>query len=122
METIAGANRFFLVFEWDEDFKKINSAFLYRLFKYHKMALEFLDEDRVEGLKFISALNYDIGRNIVEWDKYGKIKKGEDELKVFNKLMGEKPTKESLIYNLKIPLFWALYRNRKTNFDKEEDI
>jgi CRISPR-associated protein Csm1 len=104
----------------DEDSKKINSSFLYRLLKYHQMALEFLDNNRVDGLKFISALNYDIGRNIVEWNKEGKIVSGEDEYDFLQCLINERPHKSSLMYNLKIPLFWTLYRNRKATISKED--
>ena len=86
------------------------------------MALCFLDEEKVEGLKYLSALSYDIGRNIVEWDKNGKIKKGYEEYKGLQRLIciNEKPNKDSLIYNVKIPLFWSLYRNRRTG--KDENI
>lgn len=98
----------------DSEAKRINASFLYRLLGYHRMALDFMDRDRIEGLKYMSALNYDIGRNIVEWDKEGKIVSGEEEYDYLQCLINRKPRKDSLIYNLKIPLFWTLYRNRKS--------
>lgn len=90
----------------------INSAFLNRLLKYHQIALGYFDANRVEGLRYLSALSYDIGRNIVEWDKEGNIIQGREERKGLQSLLNDKPDKHSLIYNIKVPLFWALYRNR----------
>ena len=95
----------------DED-SKINTAFLHRLNEYHRMALSFFDEKKIEGLKFLSSLSYDIGRNIIKWDKEGKVIKGQEEKIALQMLLNEKLDEQSLIYNLKMPLFWALYRNR----------
>ena len=75
------------------------------------MALRFLDENKVDGLKYLSALSYDIGRNIVKRDKSGRITKGEEEQKTLQALVNGKPDKNSLIYNAKVPLFWALFRS-----------
>jgi len=91
----------------------ITSAFIYRLLKYHNMATKYFDEGRVEGLKFLSALSYDIGRNVIKRDKAGNIKVGRDESFALQRLTGIVKKKSSLIYNLKVPAFWALYRNRK---------
>jgi len=91
----------------------ITSGFLYRLLKYHDMATKYFDEGRVEGLKFLSALSYDIGRNVIKRDKAGNIKVGRDESFALQRLTGIAKKKSSLIYNLKVPAFWALYRNRK---------
>ena len=81
------------------------------------MALRFLDKNKIEGLKYLSALSYDVGRNIVEKDKDGRITKGQEEQEVLQALINKIPDKDSLIYNIKVPLFWALYRNRKTFID-----
>lgn len=104
----------------------ITSGFVYRLLEYHDMALKFFDENKVEGLKFLSALSYDIGRNVIKRDKAGNIKRGKEEASILQgklidiaekegilqgKDIAEK--KRALIYNLKIPAFWVLYRNRK---------
>ena len=91
----------------------ITSAFLYRLLKYHNMATKYFDEGRVEGLKFLSALSYDIGRNVIRRDKAGNIKVGRDESFALQRLTVIAKKKSSLIYNLKVPAFWTLYRNRK---------
>lgn len=91
----------------------ITSGFLYRLLKYHDMATKYFDEGRVEGLKFLSALSYDIGRNVIKRDKAGNILKGRDESFTLQRLTNIADKKSSLIYNLRIPAFWALYRNRK---------
>ncbi len=95
----------------DED-SKINTAFLYRLNVYHQMALNFLNDKKLEGLKYLSSLSYDIGRNIIKWDKDGRIIQGKEEKMALQLLLNEKLDEQSLIYNIKIPLFWALYRNR----------
>lgn len=97
-----------------DDNSNINKSFLYRLLEYHNMALSYLnkDEKKIEGLKFIAALNYDIGRNIIKRDKFNKIIKGSEELKKLNLLMDISENEKSLINNIKIPLFWTLYRNR----------
>ena len=91
----------------------MTSAFIYRLLKYHDIATKYFDESRVEGLKFLSALSYDIGRNVIKRDRAGNIKVGRDESFTLQKLTNIADKKSSLIYNLKIPAFWALYRNRK---------
>lgn len=83
------------------------------------MALKFLDKNKVEGLKYLSALSYDMGRNIVERDKEGKIKKGHEEQEVLQSLINKKPDKDALMYNFKMPLFWALYRNRKIRTNED---
>ncbi len=91
----------------------ITFGFLYRLLEYHDMATSFFDEGRVEGLKFLSALSYDTGRNVIKRDKAGNIVRGEDESFTLQRLTNIADKKNSLIYNLKIPAFWTLYRNRK---------
>lgn len=97
----------------DNKGSNINISFLHRLLEYHRMALRFLVEKKIEGLKYLSALSYDVGRNIVERNKNGIITKGEEEQKVLQALINKIPDKRSLIYNIKISLFWALYRYRK---------
>ncbi|MGR3220096.1 MAG: type III-A CRISPR-associated protein Cas10/Csm1 [Candidatus Anammoxibacter sp.] len=101
----------------------ISTSFLHRLFEYHRMALKFVNEDKgkIEGLKYLSALSYDIGRNIVVWNKDGTIKNGEEDQKGLNPLFSDKPDENSLISNVKVPLFWALYRNRRIMKDSNSD-
>jgi len=91
----------------------ITLGFVYRLLEYHHMATKHFDENKVEGLKFLSTLSYDIGRNVIKRDRAGNIKEGKDEALALQRLMSITEKKNSLIYNLKIPAFWALYRNRK---------
>lgn len=97
----------------------INKGFLYRLLKYHNMALDYFNNGKIEGLKFISALYYDIGRNIIDRDKDKKIIKGKEEFikltKLENIIENQAPIK-----NIKIPLFWTLYNARHHNFNTEE--
>lgn len=111
----------FLNEKLNDDNSEINSSFLYRLFKYHQMALSFINENKIEGLKYLSALSYDIGRNIIKRDKDGRITKGNDEFQKLQRLINDKPDHSALICNIKIPLFWAMYRNRRTSIVKEED-
>ncbi|MBI5208295.1 MAG: hypothetical protein HY934_10990, partial [Candidatus Firestonebacteria bacterium] len=101
---------FFLFLNKILDNSEINTAFLYRLLKYHQMALTYLDEGKVEGLKYLSNLSYEIGRKIIIREEDERIKK---DYIILHKLINEKPNKDSLIYNLKIPIFWALYRHRE---------
>lgn len=91
----------------------ITSGFVHRLLEYHNMATEYFDEDKVKGLRFSSALSYDIGRNVIKRDKRGEITKGAYESLGLQRLVDIADKKKSLIYNLKIPAFWALYRDRK---------
>ncbi|HAB52279.1 MAG TPA: hypothetical protein DCE80_08940, partial [Ignavibacteriales bacterium] len=101
----------------DDKKSNINTSFLHRLLEYHRMALRFLDDEKVGGLKYLSALSYDIGRNIVKRDKSGNIIKGQDEQEFLQTLINNVPDNDSLICNIKVPLFWALYRNRRTFID-----
>lgn len=114
-EKMSELTDFFLFLDekLSDDNSNVNPAFLYRLLQYHRMALSYLDKDKIEGLKYLSALSYDMGRNIIERDKKGVIKKGHQEQRVFQSLINQRPDKSSIVYNMKIPLFWALYRNRK---------
>ena len=100
----------------DKD-SNINMSFLYRLLDYHRMALTYIDEDKIEGLKFASALNYDLGRNIYSGGEYkrGELrdkKKRNEEMRQINKLLDIKKKENSLMYRIKLSLFWSLYRNR----------
>ncbi|MGA1871279.1 MAG: type III-A CRISPR-associated protein Cas10/Csm1 [bacterium] len=114
---------FFLFFneKLNEKNPRINAAFLYRLLEYHRMALTYFDEDNIIGLKYLSALSYDIGRNIIEKNKEGNIKVEQEEYKMLQSLINEKPTEDSLINYMKIPLFWALFRNRKIKSTTDEN-
>lgn len=95
---------------------KISSSFLNRLLQYHRMFLEANvenDEGKINlmGLRYHSLMAYDIIRNIA------KLKGNElinaDEIEQLYKLYDLKNADISLMKNLKIPLFWAMYKNRK---------
>ncbi|MBI5185783.1 MAG: type III-A CRISPR-associated protein Cas10/Csm1 [Nitrospinae bacterium] len=96
----------------DKD-SKIKTGFAHRLFEYHRMALSFFEEGKIEGLKYLSALSYDMGRNLIKRDAQGKIIRGMEEYIALQPLINDSPNKISLISKVKIPLFWALYRNRR---------
>ena len=95
----------------DKD-SNINVSFLYRLLDYHRMAVTYIDEDKIEGLKFASALNYDLGRNIYKGGEIRNKKKRNEEMRQINKLLDIKKKENSLIYRIKPCVFWSLYRNR----------
>jgi CRISPR-associated protein Csm1 len=96
-----------------DDNSEINNSFLQRMLRYQRMAASYLDSNNIEGLKFLSQLSYDIGRNIIKRDRDGGIVKGQEELLFLQKLFNKIPTKDDLIYSLKVPLFWVIYRNRR---------
>ena len=105
---------FFLFLNQKLNEETFKYGFVYKLLKYHNMAKNYFEENKIEGLKFLSALSYEIARNVIKRDKNsGKIIKGQEEFLELQRLMNITDGKNSLIYNLKIPVFWALYRNRK---------
>jgi len=94
----------------DKD-EKVNSSFLYRMLKYHEMFLS-TEEGFIEGFKFHSAMSRDVRRNIERRDRQGNVINQE----LINKLLplyevGDGFDKR-LMKNLKIPVFWTLYKNR----------
>ena len=95
----------------DED-EKVNASFLYRMLKYHEMYKNFAERDLIEGLKFHSAMSRDVRRNIERKDKHGNII-NQEFINILQPLyeVGE-GFNESLMNNLKIPVFWTLYKNR----------
>jgi CRISPR-associated protein Csm1 len=90
---------------------RINIGFVHRMFKYHQLFLEF-EKGKVEGLRFLSLMNYDVARNI-QVIKDGRLINRE-EIQRLKPLYepGETLNKE-LLRNLKIPLFIALYKQRR---------
>ncbi|MEN3013934.1 MAG: type III-A CRISPR-associated protein Cas10/Csm1 [Endomicrobiia bacterium] len=103
--------------EFNREGSKINSAFLYRLLKYHNMYLNTKkDKYDIRNLLYHSLMAYDVKRNIIQ------IKKENGQTKIVNEeLINElqklykislDPQEEILMKNLKIPLFWVLYKNR----------
>ena len=132
----AGKNRlnlFNTVVEWENlskltDFKdflnqsvrdgasEISSSFLNRLLKYHNMFRQAYVGDAggkldLAGLRFHALMAYDIRRNIARY-KDNKLV-NEEEIGELYRLYDLKRIDSSLMQNLKIPLFWAMYKNRK---------
>ncbi len=99
-----------------EDFKDIlTTEFIHRLLTYQRM---FLDSQRgdVRKLLFHSHMHYDVRRNLTE-----RVLDMEDIEKKnwfnenINKLMlrlYQSPIDKDLMGNLKIPVYWTLYKNR----------
>ncbi|MCL5022269.1 MAG: type III-A CRISPR-associated protein Cas10/Csm1 [Nitrospirae bacterium] len=96
-----------------DDNSRINSAFVNRLLSYHRLSKLFVDEGRIEGLKYVSLLNYDLGRNIFKKDTENMQFKVIEAYNIFQGLINENINEQSLMYNLKVPIYWVLYRNRR---------
>lgn len=105
MAALAG---FFLVLNEQVRDAKIKTTFLHRLLEYHQQALEFIDNNKVEGLRYLSLLSYDIGRNLRARDKPD----GGSAFNMFRQVIDEKPSVNSLIYAIKISASWAIFSNR----------
>jgi CRISPR-associated protein Csm1 len=106
-----------------EEFDNIlTTGFIYRLLTYQQM---YLDSPRdVKKLIFHSHMYYDVRRNITE-----RIMELEDEQKKewFNKnifplilKLYKTPVDKSIMNNLKIPVYWVLYKNRQYKKGGEE--
>ncbi|RMG24667.1 MAG: hypothetical protein D6732_23400, partial [Methanobacteriota archaeon] len=88
---------------------KINSAFLYRLLRYQRMAIDYCKNGKIEGLLYLSHLSYDIARNI-QTDKNPDMKR---ELSFLHKLSQiHNPVERKIIEHIHIPIFYALYKHR----------
>lgn len=109
----------FLNHRLTQNHPNLNTAFLHRVLRYRDLAKDFLGHQCVAGLKYVSLLSYDIGRNIVEYDKKGEISQGEEDLYILAPLMDVSKQKDSLIYNVGISVDWVLYRHRASNKDVE---
>ncbi|RNC67985.1 MAG: type III-A CRISPR-associated protein Cas10/Csm1 [Desulfuromonadales bacterium] len=96
--------------EYRNDKSKVEAAFLYRLLKYHELYRQTKQGD-IRGWKFKAALSRDIERNIIRKSN-GQIinKKLIDQLKPLYAVNDK--VDEHLMNNLKIPVFWTLYKNR----------
>lgn len=98
---------------FNEEGSKVNASFLYRLLKYHEMYLEFAQKDLIDGLRFHSLMARDVRRNIERRGKNGEILNPE----IINALyplytIKKEDFNEFLMKNLKLPVFWVLYKNR----------
>ena len=85
----------------------INASFIYRLLVYHKMALKTKQD--IRNLKYRPLLSYDIGRNIIKKDKAGNII-NMDEIEKLQEII---EISSPLITGLKIPISYAMYKNRR---------
>lgn len=81
-------------------------SFLYRLFKYHNMYLKTKEKNyNFRNLLYIPLMTYDISRNI-------KRDGNEKSIELIKNLQKIYLNEENLMENLKIPLFYAIYKNR----------
>lgn len=94
---------------------KINNSFLYRLLRYHRMAENVFKEKEIDPyyFRFHSLMAYDIGRNFL---KHGKTENETvaEEVKELKRLYDLDGKDNSLMLNLKIPLFWTMYHFRNS--------
>lgn len=96
---------------FNEEDAKVNASFLYRLLKYHEMYLSS-EDGIVEGLKFHSLMTRDVRRNIEKKNKQGNVLN-----QIFLDMLSPlyivgTGFNKTLMNNLKIPVFWTLYKNR----------
>lgn len=94
-----------------DDDSRLNTAFVYRLFKYHRLFMDYREKGKVEGLRFHSLMNYDIVRNIKRIKNKEVINQAELDRLVPLYVAGDDLDTE-LLRNLKIPLTISLYKNR----------
>ncbi len=87
-------------------------SFLHRLLEYHQMYLD-LEKGNIKGALYRSRMAYDIGRNLKKKDKDKQ--KVEEELITWLEHLysNDKGVKNDLMKNMKIPVFWVLYKNRR---------
>lgn len=83
---------------------KFSISFLYRLLVYQKMS-------RSEDLLYEAKLSYDIARNFK--DNKGEYIVNKDIQKILDSLLVENVNKKIYWKNLKLPITWAAYKNRK---------
>lgn len=104
----------------NHDFDDIlTTRFIHKLLTYHKMYLDFKKGD-VAKLIFHSRMNYDVRRNLDERlvkrdDSESKEWFKENVLTAIQRLY-QTPVEDTLMTNLKIPVYWTLYKNRE--YDK----
>jgi CRISPR-associated protein Csm1 len=108
----------FLNGEIEDNASRMKRSFLYRLLAYQKLFLQS-EDGKIEGLKFHSLMNYDVRRNIEQKNKKGEVINSEtiERLGRLYKVIGH--IDKQLMKNLKIPIFWTLYRNRRRIRGKE---
>ena len=108
----------FLNGEIEDETSRMKRSFLYRLLIYQKLFLQS-EEGKIESLKFHSLMNYDVRRNIEKKNKKGEVINPEtiERLGKLYRIIGHIDKK--LMKNLKIPIFWTLYRNRGKRRGKE---
>jgi CRISPR-associated protein Csm1 len=94
----------------------LTTRFIHKLLTYHKMYLDFKKGD-VTKLIFHSRMNFDVRRNLEE--RLEKKEDGESKNWFKDNVLKETlrlyqaPTDDLLMQNLKIPVFWTLYKNRE---------
>jgi hypothetical protein len=113
----------FLNEKFQDKHSKVKSAFLYRLLNYHQMYLRSTitgdctgAKNDPTGLRFHALMTYDIDRNIkrVEGQKIINA----DELQQLERLHRIAGPDKVLLDNLRVPVWWTLYRNRKYSDSK----
>lgn len=89
---------------------KLTMGFLYRLLRYHEMAMRYRKKGEIESLRYQSLMAYNTRRNIED--------QGTKDMLLPLHYPGNEDWE--LMENLKIPLFWVLYKNRGRKELKEE--
>jgi CRISPR-associated protein Csm1 len=86
------------------------TAFMYRLLAYHRMYRKFIEQGDIKSGKYLSHAHYDIARNIRQ-----KNLLNQEELDFLYKIFAVGVTDRTELYNLNIPLFYAINLNREFN-------
>ncbi len=94
----------------------LTTGFIHRLLVYQKMYREAKEGD-IGKLIFHSHMNYDVRRNLTEKiedvDNAEKRQWFTDNISPLMLSLYQTPLNENLMKNLKIPVYWTLYKNRK---------
>lgn len=96
----------------------LTTRFIHKLLTYHNMYLDFKNGD-VSKIIFHSRMNFDVRRNLDERlvkkdDSASKEWFKENVLTAIQRLY-RTPVDDLLMENLKIPVYWSLYKNREYN-------
>ena len=98
----------------------INMSFLYRLLSYHSMAMTYIYDRRVDGLRCLPLLSYDLGRNI--FGRFGMTRDRPATLESYaevSELLRSRPTESSIWAGLRVPASWCILRRRSAQHGQQ---
>ena len=98
----------------------VNMSFLYRLLFYHSMAMTYISGRRIDGLRCLPLLSYDLGRNV-----FGRIRMAKDRPDMLesyaevSELLRSRPTESSIWAGLRVPASWCILRRRSAQHGQQ---